>query len=498
MRNLSKSRLIAFRQCPKRLWLEVHHPELRDDSDSTKASFRVGNEVGDIAHQIYDPEGVGVLLNAQRDGYDFTLKRSLALLSSSNPIFEAGFVANGAIAFSDVLLPVQVEGHKMWRMVEVKSSGSVKEYYREDAAIQAYIFRNAGVPLASISISHVNTGWTYEGDGDYRGLLKENDITEEAFERNEEVKEWINNAHQTTGQTTEPAINTGRHCGSPFECGFLKYCKSEETQAQYPVQWLPSIATKALKGYIDAHPALEMKDTPDELLSPLQLRVKAHTLSGQPYFNHQGAASALASHTFPAYFLDFESTQIAVPKWKGMRPFQQIVFQFSLHILDEKRNQTHKEFIDLSGDNPSRNFAVALIEACDISGPIYVYSASFEGGRIQELANILTDLAPALFAIKNRLVDLQPITKDNYYHPDQHGSWSIKDVLPVVAPDLSYHELEGVKDGTMAMEAYKEAIHPNTTPERKAEIEKSLLAYCKLDTLAMVRLWEFLSDSSSK
>ena len=104
----------------------------------------------------------------------------------------------------------------------------------------------------------------------------------------------------------------------------------------------------------------------------------------------------------------------------------------------------------------------------------------------------MTDIAPALLTIKNRLVDLQPITKEYYYHPDQHGSWSIKDVLPVVAPDLSYLELEGVKDGNMAMEAYKEAINPVTTPERKTEIEKSLLAYCKLDTLAMVRLWEFL------
>jgi hypothetical protein len=498
LRNLSKSRLIAFRQCPKRLWLEVHHPERRDDSDITKASFKVGNEVGETAHQIYDPDGVGVLLNAQRDGYSFTLKRSAELLETCNPIFEAGFVANGAMAFSDVLLPVQIDGQKMWRMVEVKSSSGVKEYYREDAAIQAYIFRNAGVPLVSISIAHVNTGWTYEGEGDYRGLLKENDITVEVFARDEEVKEWINNAHQTAGQSTEPEINTGRHCGSPFECGFLKYCKSKEHQAQYPVQWLPGINTKALKEYINAHPALEMKDVPDELLNELQLRVKTHTLFGQPYFDQKAAAYELRHHTFPAFFLDFESTQLAVPKWKGMRPFQQIVFQFSLHILDETRNQTHKEFIELSGEDPSLKFAEALIEACQITGPIYVYSASFEGGRIKELADRFADLAPALLAIKNRLVDLHPITKNNYYHPDQHGSWSIKDVLPVVAPDLSYRELEGVKDGNMAMAAYKEATHPDTTIERKDEIKKSLLAYCKLDTLAMVRLWEFLSGSSGK
>lgn len=159
MRNLSKSKLVAYRQCPKRLWLEVHRPELREDSAATLASFQIGNAVGDLARQIYDSAGRGVLLDAQRDGFDAVFKRSAELLASTQPIFEAGFAANGALAFADVMLPGKRAGKHVWHMVEVKSSTSVKDYHRDDAAIQSYIARSAGVPLASIALAHIDSDW---------------------------------------------------------------------------------------------------------------------------------------------------------------------------------------------------------------------------------------------------------------------------------------------------------------------------------------------------
>lgn len=143
MRNLSKSKLIAYRQCPKRLWLEVHHPELREDSATTQASFKVGHAVGDIAHQLYDPTGKGVLLDAQRDGFDAVFRRSAELLESNQPIFEAGFAIEGALALADVMLPVKRNGKRVWRMIEIKSTTGVKDYHRDDTAIQAYIARQA-------------------------------------------------------------------------------------------------------------------------------------------------------------------------------------------------------------------------------------------------------------------------------------------------------------------------------------------------------------------
>ena len=493
MCNLSKSKLIAYRQCPKCLWLEVHRPDLREDSAATQASFEVGNTVGDIARQLYDPAGNGVLLDAQRDGFDAVFNRSTELLASDQPIFEAGFAANGALAFADVMLPGEQDGKRVWHMVEVKSSTGVKDYHRDDTAIQSFIARNAGVPLASIALAHIDSGWVYPGEEDYRGLLKECDLTPDAFSRDVEVQEWIADAHKTAVKKAEPEIGTGEQCGSPFACGFFDYCQSQEPQAEYPVYWLPSIRANALKEHIAGHPALDLRDTPDALLSELQQRVKVHTLSGEVYFDAAGAVAALKAYSLPAYFLDFETIQFAVPIWKGTRPYQMIPFQFSLHILDKGGKLYSEAFLDLSGKDPSRAFAETLIAVCRSSGPIFVYNAGFEGARIKELAERFPEFASALLAIKARLVDLHPITKANYYHPSQHGSWSIKAVLPAVAPDLSYEALEGVQHGGMAMEAYLEAIHADTSPERKAEIDKQLRAYCGLDTFAMVRLWQFLA-----
>ena len=493
MRNLSKSKLIAFRQCPKRLWLEVHRPELRIDSTATQAGFDVGNVVGDIARQLYDPAGKGVLLDAQHDGFDAVLKRSAELLDSPLPIFEAGFSSNGAVAFADVMLPAKLKGKKVWHMVEVKSSTKVKDYHRDDVAIQAFVARKAGVPLASITLAHINSDWTYPGKGDYDGLLSEGDLTEEAFSREDEVEEWIAAAHKIVTKITEPKIRTGGQCFAPFTCGFVDYCQAQEPQADYPVHWLPDIRAKALKDHIAANPAIDLRDMPDDLLNELQLRVKKCSLSGKTYFDAAGAASALNSHKLPAYFLDFETIQFAVPIWKGTRPYQMIPFQYSLHILNSKGRLEAKSFLDLSSGDPSRFFAESLVSVCGKRGPIFVYNAGFEGARINELALRFKKLSPELMAIKDRLIDLYPITKAHYYHPSQRGSWSIKAVLPAVAPDLSYDDLSGVQNGGMAMEAYLEAIHPDTPLERRAEIEKQLLEYCGLDTFAMVRLWQFLA-----
>jgi hypothetical protein len=493
MRNLSKSKLIASRQCQKRLWLEVHRPDLREDSAATQASFKVGNKVGDIARHIYDPAETGVLLDAQRDGYDAVFKRSAELLTSDQPIFEAGFAAHGALAFADVMLPEEQSGKRVWRMVEVKSSTGVKDYHREDTAIQSFIARNAGVPLASIALAHIDSDFVYPGGEDYRGLLKECDLTPEAFARDNEVKEWITAAHETVAKDSEPEIKTGEQCGYPFACGFFDYCQSQEPQAEYPVHWLPSIRANALKEHIAEHPALDLRETPDDLLNELQQRVKAQTLCGEIYFDAAGAAEALKAYKLPAYFLDFETIQFAVPIWKDTRPYQQIPFQFSLHTLVESGKLESQAFLDLSGNDPSLAFADSLVAACGNSGAVFVYNAGFEGARIKELAERFPDLAPALLPIKERLVDLHPVTKANYYHPSQKGSWSIKAVLPAVAPDLSYEDLEGVQNGGMAMEAYMVAIYPDTSPERKAKINEQLLAYCGLDTFAMVRLWQFLA-----
>jgi len=488
MRTFSKSKLLALRQCPKRLWLEVHRPDLREDSAATEASYQVGFQVGDIAQRIYDPEGQGALIDVQSEGFSRAFERTTELLHTTQPIFEAGFSAGGALAFADVMLPEQMEGKQVWRMVEVKSSTSVKDYHRDDVAVQAFVAQSAGVPLQSIALAHIDSSWVYPGDEDYSGLLVEADLTAEAFSRTEEVKAWIARAQSIDAMPSEPVIGIGAHCDTPFECGFYDYCSRDEPKAQYPVYWLPYFGAKARE--LAAQGVIDLQDVPDDRLNPKQQRVKAHTLAHTVFFDAAGAAADLAVHSLPAYFLDFETIQFAVPIWRGTRPYQQNTFQFSLHTLSESGQLDHTEFLDLSGGDPSEPFAQALIAACGESGPVYVYNAGFETARMNELATRYPQFSTALLAINARVVDLLPIARERYYHPSQQGSWSIKKVLPAVVPGLRYDALDGVQDGGMAMEAFLEAIHPDTPTERKNQIEQQLLAYCKLDTYAMVRLWQ--------
>ncbi len=387
------------------------------------------------------------------------------------------------------MLPQKARGKPSWHMVEVKSSTSVKDYHRDDVAVQAFVARSAGVPLATIALAHIDSSWVYPGNKDYRGLLKENDLTEEAFARAEEVKDWIAQAQDIAAKASEPDVGTGDHCNSPFECGFYAYCSRNDPKPEYPVHWLPRFSS-AKRNELAEQGVYDLRHVSDDWLNGTQQRVKEHTLANTVYFDAAGAAADLAPYGNPAYFLDFESIQFAVPIWTGTRPYHQICFQFSLHTLDAEGRLKHTEFLDLSGSDPSEAFANALITACRKRGPVFVYNAGFEKARISELAERFPDLAEQLLAINERVVDLLPIARSRYYHPSQQGSWSIKKVLPAAVPELCHDDLEGVQDGGMAMDAFLEAIHPATNEDRKTQIERQLLAYCKLDTYAMVRLWQ--------
>lgn len=491
---LSKSKLLSYRQCPRRLWLEVHRPDLREDSAGAQALFDVGHEVGDIARRIYDPQGRGALLDLDALGVDGAIEKTQALLAGRAPIFEAGFASRRVRAFADVLLPVRRKGRVAWRMVEVKSSTSVKDYHRDDLATQALLARESGIDLAEVAVAHIDSRWVFRGRGDYSGLLVEADLTEEAMARGQEVGRWIDEAHDIVGQSEAPKVRTGRHCSEPYECGFHGHCSAREPQAKVPASWLPRAQAKELRELLDSGPAVEMAAIPDALLNDRQRLVKQVTLSGKPYFDKAGARSALAKDGRPAYFLDFETVMFAVPRWAGTRPYQQISFQFSLHRLSLSGALEHTSHLDLSGEDPSRTFSEALVSACGKRGPIYVYNVGFERTRILELAERYRALSAPLTALVGRLRDLLPVVMENYYHPAQRGSWSMKAVLPTIAPELDYGSLDGVKDGGMAMAAYLEATHPDTAAARKQEIAAQLRVYCAMDTEGLVRIWQRMSS----
>ncbi len=411
---LSKSKILAFLQCKKRLWLETHYPNLRANSIVTAANYNVGNRLGDIARVIYDPNQTGVLIDTQTQDFSLVFSQSLGLLKSRQPIFEAGFSAQEVVAFADVMLPVKSGRKWVWRMVEVKSTTRVKEYHFQDAAIQSYIAREAGVPLTSIALAHINSEWVYPGKQQYQGLLVEQDVTKEAFELRTQVRGWIDAAHCIVRKRKEPQISTGGHCYDPFECGFLPYCQDQEPQAQHPIDWLPGRLKNSLKKFIEANGINEIGDVPDDLLNSIQKRVKAATLSQKTYFDRIGAKQSLSTYELPAYFMDFETIQFAIPIWKDTRPYQKIPFQFSIHRLSCTGKLKKNAFLDLSGEDPSKAFAKALISACGQRGPIFVYNAGFERSIINDLEDRFSELAKPLQAIRKRLVDLLPIARNFY------------------------------------------------------------------------------------
>ena len=476
MAGLSKSRLIAWRQCPKRLWLQINQPELAVWASAQSARIESGNHAGEVARSLWQG---GVLIDS--DDLSEALDDTRTALATGKPIFEATFEHEGALIRADLLLP-ETGGY---RLAEVKSSTKVKPYHLADAAIQAWITRQAGITLKRVEIAHIDNSFIYPGAGDYRGLFKHEDVTADIASLEAQVPEWIAGARATLAGS-QPDCAPGAHCHDPFDCPFLDHCcLPEANPPQFPVELLPYggdlPARLRAEGYAD------LRDVPREKLSnPKHLRVWQVTRSGQPELLPE-AALTLAALAFPRYYLDFETYQFVVPEWPGTRPYAQQTFQWSCHIEAADHSLSHAAFLADGTGDPRREFAESMLVALGSTGPVIVYNAGFERGRIQELARDFPDLAPALDAVIDRIFDLLPLARANYYHPDMQGSWSIKAVLPTIAPDLAYDGLE-VADGGMAQEAFAEIMNPDTTLGRYHQLRSALLQYCERDTLAMVRI----------
>ncbi len=482
--GLSKARILLHRQCPKRLWLKVHHPELEEIDDSNQARFATGTYVGEVAQQLY-PDGVLI------DGDDLgqaVIDTQAVLAGEQRPIFEATFQTDGVLIRADLLLPNQ----NGFRMVEVKQSSSVKDYHLTDAAIQNWVAEQAKLPLTSVEIAHIDNSFVYPGGSDYQGLFHYADISEQIAGMKAEVPNWIAAARETL-YGKEPLIAPGIQCDTPFECSFFGYCSpSIQAEDGYPPEILPYggalAATLRAEGYID------LRDVPEERLKkPNHQRVWRVTKSGQPEL-HPEAGKIIAALPYPRYYIDFETINPAVPVWAGTRPYMQVPFQWSCHTEAAKGVMEHCAFLADGQSDPRRPFAESLIDAVGTNGPIFVYNAPFERTRMQELAEYLPDLATALEAAIDRIVDLYPIAREYYYHSDMRGSWSIKAVLPTIAPDLAYDTLE-VANGGMAQEAFTEIMQPETSPERRQQLHNSLLSYCERDTLAMVRIAHYFEGA---
>jgi len=486
--RLSKSKLIAFRQCPKRLWLEVHRPDLRTDDSTATRRFAAGHHVGELARTQYAD---GILI-APDNNLSKALKETQYWLAQPQrrPLFEATFEAVGILIRADLLVPMKAG----WHMAEVKSSTQVKPYHLEDMAIPSWVTKQAGLALAKTSVQVIDRQWVYPGSNHYTGLLRNEAVDEQVTAIAPLVPQWLQSAKQIAGGL-EPEVKMGKQCNDPFACGFQTYCESLSVRAEFPISWLPNLHYKKREKF-EASGFLDMSEVPIEELTPKQQRVRNATLNSEQFFEPL-SPSEEKKFAGKRYYLDFETINFAVPIWEGTRPYQQIPFQWSCHIEDPEGTLSQKAFLDLSDSDPSRRFAESLLSVLGKRGPIIVYNQSFEKRIIQELAERYADLAPSLEALLDRVVDLLPVANEHYYHPSMRGSWSIKAVLPAIAPELDYANLEDVTDGGGAQEAYLEAIDSNCAAERQRKLSQSLEAYCGRDTLAMVKVFHFLLAPAS-
>jgi len=454
--KLSKSQIMSGLQCEKRLWLENHKPELEKISANTEHRFAEGREVHKAARSLQE---------------------------ASETTFEAAF------SYQDVLVKVDIlkkdtRGHVL---TEVKSGASVKERYCRDCAVQAWVLEGCGLPVGRVELAHVDTGFVYGGDGDYRGLLHHEDVTSDIAEIKKQVPRWVSR-FKTVLKQNEPDIKTGRHCNAPHPCPFIAHCS--EADADYPLTCLPNGAKAARE--LEAEGIKDIRDIPEgRLKSPRQEWVRRVTVAGRPELKPP-VKGIIDACVYPRFYLDFETVQFTVPVWKDTRPFQALPFQWSCHIEQTPGEVVHKEFLHTTGDAPMRAFTDSLLDVLGSSGTIFVYS-SFEKRCLNGLAGSFPDLREDIRQAIGRLFDLLPLAKQNYYHPDMRGSWSIKALLPTIAPHLAYGGLGEVQDGSAAGGKYREILHPDTAPSRAQSLAIDLRTYCKRDTEALVALVKFFS-----
>ena len=491
--GLSKSRITAFEQCPKRLWLTVHRPELAELDPAAQGRFDTGHIVGAAACSLYP---AGVMVEAEPN-LSAALTETGRLIAEGHPgpIFEATFAHDGVLIRADVLEREGAgeSGEGGWRLAEVKSATGPKDYHLGDLATQLWVMAESGITVSAAAIRHVNRDFVLTREGDYRGLFTDADMFAEASALARTRPALVAEARSVLAGE-EPLREPGDHCKTPFVCEFSVYCSRRlEPEPEWPVTVLPNGGWKkwAKKGVTDL---LELDEA--TMAKPREAMIVAATRSGEPFHDAAGARKAMAGWAYPRAWLDFETISAAVPCWVGTRPYQQVPFQFSLHLEQADGTMTHHEFLCCDGSDPRPACAQALVEAIPAGACVIAYNAGFERAVLRALADQVPDHAEALRAMAESTVDLLPVTREHWYHRDQRGSWSIKSVLPTIAADLDYAGLEG-KDGGMAQDSFLEAIDPATTPERRWALEEALKAYCQRDTWAMVLVARRLTGVSA-
>jgi hypothetical protein len=495
MAPISKSTFLQYQICPKDTWLRLHKPELVDTFTLTefeKHLLEQGNEVEACARQLFPG---AVLVSATGDAAVEETRRLMA--AGTNAIFQATFLADAFFIKCDVLKRGAAPG--TWDVFEIKGTNSMKEGSEDrdhisDLTFQKHVLELAGVKVGRANIVHLNKAYVRAGDLDVQALFTVADSTEQVDELSAGLLQEMHAAREYLNKKDEPNVGCDCHLsGRSRHCRTFAYSHPEIPA--YSVHDIVRIgqSKKKLEYFMDER-IFVIDDVPDDskLGDAQQLQVRAHKRQ-KPVIDQDAIADALRSYSFPLYFFDYETYAPAIPAFDGYGPYKRIPFQFSLHTLRAPGGELeHVEFLHLDRSDPTGAVAELLDQHIDPKGSVIVWYAPFERGVNKEIGERLGASAGQMERINGQVRDLRDIfSKQHYVHPDFQGSTSIKDVMPVLVPELSYDGL-AIKEGTMASEQWWTMTAAETGASERAAIATALRAYCKLDSYAMYAIWKKL------
>jgi hypothetical protein len=470
------------------LWMKRNMPEAFDDAVMSDSILATGIKVGELARGYF---GEFVNVPYSDDKGEMIARTKELIDGGSEVITEASFTAVDHFCSVDILLN---HGNRV-SIIEVKSSTDISDIYLDDMAFQYYVVTSCGYHVDAVYLMHINNQYERHGALDLKGLFMLNDCTNEIVPMQAYIEGNIRRMVAVADAEDEPECDIGIYCLKPYECGFRGYCwKHIPADSIFNVSRL--FTTKKFELYEQGIISYEHIIKNEVKLNKNQMQqVKAVIENWPPQIDKTAIRQFLDTLTYPLYFLDFETFQQAIPEYDGVRPYMQIPFQYSLHILNRQGGElTHKEFLAEAGADPRRLLAEKLCNDIPKDVCVLAYNMGFEKGVIMRLSEMYLDLAAHLLAIHANIRDLmKPFADHAYYCKELAGSYSIKAVLPALCgddPELDYHALDGVHNGSEAMNAF--ATLGELPPKDIAKVRRSLLAYCKLDTLAMVKILEKL------
>ena len=441
---LSKSTFMYGCQCPKRLFLHKFEPSFSNpDDEQQQAIFQFGTDTGELAQELF-PGGANAQGDEEWHSYK-TVAVTEKLLPVHSVIYEAAFIHEGVLCAVDIL----VRKGKKYYAYEVKSTNSVKPQHITDAALQYHVLKNAGIDLEDFSIVHFNNEYTRIGTIDVQQLFTADSVLEQILEQQDFIEPKIAELKLILTNKVMPEIEVGKQCEKPYPCNFTDFCFKD------------IIVEEEIEEEVD--PTIHFdKDSVNEFIESVE---------------------------YPIYYFDFETIQYGIPEFDYSNPYQQIPFQYSLHVQDAiNAPLKHFEYLGDGVTDPRERLIIQLINEIGTKGSVMVWNQTFEIGCLKKLAAQFPKYETELLAIIERVVDLMvPFRKKHVNSDAFYGSYSIKNVLPVMVPELKYADLE-IQEGGTASFTYGQL--QNMFIEDQNIIRKQLLDYCHLDTLAMVKIWE--------